>query len=202
MDVLTLLDRLDTYLSECSRLPLVGKIMVDEDEVFGLIDDLRAAIPQEIEQAKWLLKERDRILQEARKEADEIMKDAQGQIAILASESVITKEARIQAEELIDKAQEVAGEIHLGARRYADELMKTVEDLLDEMLNKVKEDRKELDMPASGATGSGQGPISAIGGDSEGVFEAGGDDDNWDGEYDDDDDQGQPRKRLWFRGRD
>ncbi len=80
MDVLALLDRLDTYVSECSRLPLVGKLLVDEDEVFGLIDDLRAAIPHEFEQAKWLLKERDRIVQEARREADEIIKDAQGQI--------------------------------------------------------------------------------------------------------------------------
>ncbi len=201
MDVLTLLERLDTYLSECSRLPLVGKIMVDEDEVFGLIDDLRAAIPQEIEQAKWLLKERDRILQEARKEADEIMKDAQGQIATLASESVITKEARIQAEELIDKAQEVAGEIHIGARRYADELMKTVEDLLDEMLSKVKEDRKELDVPPSGNTESGEGPVSVSGKDFEGVFESD-DGDDCDGEYDGDEDQNQPRKRFWFRGRD
>ena len=88
MDVLSMIDRLDTYLSECSRLPLVGKLVVDEDEVFDLIDEIRAAIPQELEQAKWLLKERDRILQEARKEADEIISDAKGQISILASESV------------------------------------------------------------------------------------------------------------------
>ena len=41
MDVLNLLERLDTYLQECSRLPLVGKIVVDEDEVFDLIDALQ-----------------------------------------------------------------------------------------------------------------------------------------------------------------
>ncbi|MBP8613499.1 MAG: ATPase [Firmicutes bacterium] len=144
MDVLSMIDKLDTYLSECSRLPLVGKLVVDEDEVFDMIDEIRAAIPQELEQAKWLLKERDRILQEARKEADEIINDAKGQISILASESIVAKEARRQAEELLDKTQEVATEIHMGAREYADELMEKVESLLLSMLEEIKTNRQEL----------------------------------------------------------
>lgn len=144
MDVLALLDKLDAYLSECSRLPLVGKLLVDEDEVFSIIDDLRAQLPQEMEQAKWLLKERERILQEARKESEEIVKDAQGQIASLASESTIAKEARVQAEELMARAKDVAREINLGAREYADELMKAVEDAVTETLDRVRQGRREL----------------------------------------------------------
>lgn len=144
MDVVALLDKLDAYLSECSRLPLVGKLLVDEDEVFAILDDLRAALPQELEQAKWLLKERERILQEARKESEDIIKDAQGQIASLASESIIAKEARAQADDLMEKAKAVAKEINLGARGYADDLMKRVEDALNDLLERVREDRREL----------------------------------------------------------
>lgn len=144
MDVLALLDKLDSYLSECGRLPLVGKLLVDEDEVFAILDDLRAALPQELEQAKWLLKERERILQEARKESEDIIKDAQGQIASLASESVIVKEARAQADELLDRAQAVAKEINMGAREYADDLMKRVEDSLADVLERVREGRRQL----------------------------------------------------------
>lgn len=144
MDVVALLDKLDAYLSECSRLPLVGKLLVDEDEVFAILDDLRAALPQELEQAKWLLKERERILQEARKESEDIIKDAQGQIASLASESIIAKEARAQADDLMEKAKAVAKEINLGARGYADDLMKRVEDVLNDLLERVREDRREL----------------------------------------------------------
>jgi len=144
VDVLALLDKLDAYLSECSRVPLMGKLLVDEEEVFAIIDDLRAQIPHELEQAKWLLKERERILQEARKEAEDILKDAQGQIATLASESVIAKEARVQAEELMTRAKEVAREINLGAREYADELMKAVEDSILDILERVREGRREL----------------------------------------------------------
>jgi len=161
VDVLALLDRLDNYLAECSRLPLVGKLMVDEEEIFTLIDDLRAAIPQELEQAKWLLKERERILQEARKEAEEIIKDAQGQIASLASESVITKEAKLQAEELIEKAKEVAREINLGSREYADEIMKKVESVLEEMLERVREGRKELGVEKAPDVKESTGQVAA-----------------------------------------
>lgn len=144
MDVLALLERLDSYLSECPRVPLTGKLLVDEEEVFTLIDDLRAALPQELEQARWILRERDRILQEARKESEEILRDAQGQIAALASESVIAKEARAQAEELMERARQVAREINLGAREYADEIMKKVEDMLVELLESVRQGRREL----------------------------------------------------------
>ncbi len=150
VDVMALLDKLDTYLSECSRLPLVGRLMVDEDEVFNLIDDLRAALPQEIEHAKWLLKERERILAEARREADEILRDAQGQIASLASESAIAKEARIQAEDLMQKSREVAREINVGAREYADDLMRRVEEALTEATERISQGRKELSAERDG----------------------------------------------------
>lgn len=159
MDVLALLDKLDGYLSECSRMPLVGKLLVDEDEVFSIIDDLRAALPQELEQAKWLLKERERILQEARKESEDIVKDAQGQIASLASESIIAKEARAQADELMDRARDVAQEINSGAREYADDVMAKVEECLGDLLDRVRGGRRELSLakePAVTETGSGQ----------------------------------------------
>ncbi len=135
MDVMALLEKLDAYLSECTRVPLVGRL---------IIDDLRAALPQEIEQAKWLLKERERIIGEARKEADDILRDAQGQIAALASESSIGKEAKAQAESLMERARDVARDINQGAREYADELMKRVEDVLSQALDGVKDGRREL----------------------------------------------------------
>ncbi len=159
MDVLTLLERLDTYLQECSHLPLVGKLLVDEDEVFDLIDALQAAIPQEFERANWVLREREQIIQEARKEAQEMIKDAQGQIASWASEHAIVKEARDQAEELVSQAQSVAGEIHFGAREYADSLMQDIENILVEILEKVRQNRAELevqqpDKPELGRSGA------------------------------------------------
>lgn len=195
MDVLTLLERLDTYLQECSRLPLVGKIIVDEDEVFDLIDALQAAIPEEIERANWVLKEREQILQEARKEAQEMIRDAQSQIAARASEHVIAKEARVQAEQLIAQAKAVAEEIHLGAREYADDLMKTVEDLLVELLERVRSNRKELGVSRPQAGQTPEAETEELGYE-DGAHLA----DEWD---DDGDDEPVPsRKFPWSQGKD
>lgn len=155
MDILTLLDKLDSYLSECPRVPLVGKLLVDEDEVFRLIDDIRAALPQEVEQARWLLKERERILADARKEAEEIIKDAQGQIATIASESVIVREARLQADDLLQRAREVARQITVGSRQYADEMMLKVERVLSEVLEAVREGRRQLETSSSSQSSAG-----------------------------------------------
>ncbi|HHY11948.1 MAG TPA: ATPase [Firmicutes bacterium] len=198
MDVLNLLDRLDTYLQECSRLPLVGKIIVDEDEVFDLIDTLQAAVPQEFERASWVLKEREQILQEARKEAQEMIRDAQGQIAARASEHVIAREARVQAEQLVSQAQSVAGEIHLGAREYADDLMKTVEELLSEMLERVRDNRRELGVREP------QGPDALQSGLDNQEYgedaEEPDDKDRWD-DNGDGNEAAYPRKPLWDTGR-
>jgi cell division septum initiation protein DivIVA len=189
VDVLALLDKLDAYLSECSRLPLVGKLLVDEDEVFSIIDDLRAQLPQELEQAKWLLKERDRILQEARKESEGIVRDAQGQIATLASESVITKEARAQAEELMARARDVAKEINLGAREYADELMKAVEDAITDVLERVRQGRRELSVEREAAATK---PVEEV--DTE-AAEDDEDDDSFFGGLDDDEEDSRGKRR-------
>lgn len=144
MDVMDILDKLDEYLSECARLPLVGKLVVDEDEVFNLIDDLRAALPKELEQARWVLKQREEILQDAQKQREDMIKDAQGQIAAIASESVIAREARAQADGLMGKAKEVALEINRGAREYADGVLERIERVLEELLETTRRDRQQL----------------------------------------------------------
>ena len=196
MDVLNLLERLDTYLQECSRLPLVGKIVVDEDEVFDLIDALQAAIPQEFERANWVLKEREQILQEARKEAQEIIRDAQSQIAARASEHLIAKEASLQAEQLIAQAKSVAEEINYGAREYADEMMKTVEDLLVELLERVRSDRNELGVREPQEKDDLEQETDNPGTEDEQFFA-----DEMDDSMDDDE-PARPRRFLWNQGRD
>lgn len=201
MDVLTLLDRLDTYLQECSHLPLVGKILVDEDEVFDLIDALQAAIPREFEHANWVIRAEEQIKAEARKEAQRMLEDAQGQIAIQASEHAIVKEARAQAEELVSQAQAVAGEILMGAREYADSLMQEVEDILAVMLEKVEQDRSELGVQQPGNPELGE-TEAVLGGleEEEDILQGVDDELTWDEAHD----SGavHTRRALWDRDRD
>jgi len=64
---------------------------VDKEEILEIIKEIRLKLPDDIKQAKWIKEERQRILLEAQKEANNIIKDAENKIASLIDEHEITK---------------------------------------------------------------------------------------------------------------
>lgn len=83
-------------ISEARRVPLVDKIMVDENDLLNIIDDLKEAIPREIKSANQVLEEQknivnkayadaDRIVQQAKDEAERIVSVAQAELMLRCS---------------------------------------------------------------------------------------------------------------------
>ncbi|MEM5767837.1 MAG: ATPase, partial [Bacillota bacterium] len=101
MKIEQLLDQLDTLLDEGMRVPFTNKVMLEEDVLERITDDLRHALPQEVTEAKKIVVDRQAILDEAQKEAQHIMDQAKGYVAKLTEESLITKQAQEQANELM-----------------------------------------------------------------------------------------------------
>ncbi|NPV71696.1 MAG: ATPase [Firmicutes bacterium] len=155
MDALALLDRLEALISESARVPLTNKVIINEDDVYALIDDLRATIPEEVKQAKWVVKERDRLLEEARKDAEGIVRDAQSQVAQMIDESSITAQAKTQADEVVAHARRLAQEIRQGANEYAATVLEKLESHLARTVDTVRASRAML----SGETAA---PHSAV----------------------------------------
>ncbi len=54
-----------------------NKVQVDKDEIFEIIDEIKMKLPNEIKQSKWVIEERNKILVDAQKEADEMLKEAE-----------------------------------------------------------------------------------------------------------------------------
>ena len=75
MDVLVLIDKLDDLVHSASTFPMTDKVMIERDEIYDLLDQMRATIPEEIKQARWIVKERQEMLQEAKEEADRILRE-------------------------------------------------------------------------------------------------------------------------------
>lgn len=148
MEIDHLLDRLDQLLEGAHHVPLTQKIWIDEEELQVVISELRQALPQEIRQARWIVRERERVLEDARAEAEGIVRDAKQYISRLADETTITKEANQKATEIIHKAQETARKIHQGAKQYVDDLLNGVEKGLQETHEAVISARKELNTPS------------------------------------------------------
>src|SRR5687768_17953118 len=127
MDVLVLIDKLDDTIHNAKPVPLTDQVRVDKEEVYDILDQMRATIPEEIKQARWIVKERQEMLAEAKRESERIIKEARDQQQRLVSQEEITKQAERAAEEIVEDANARAREIRLGAEDYADEILNTLE---------------------------------------------------------------------------
>src|ERR1700739_2147560 len=134
MDVLVLIDKLDDLVHNAKPVPLTDQVRGDKEEIYDILDQMRATIPEEIKQARWIVKERQEMLAEAKREAERIVKEARDRQERLISEEEITKQAERAAEEIIEDARGREREIRLGAEDYADEILNTLEVTLSKVI--------------------------------------------------------------------
>lgn len=144
MDVLKLIDEIEDILENSSSLPFSSKVMVDADELYEIIREIRIKLPDEIKQASWIKEERQRILAEAQKDADTLINEAEYRLEELIEEDEITKKAKERAEEIITKAQNNAKSIRLGALEYADNILLETQEDLKEIIDLLNKNRQEL----------------------------------------------------------
>lgn len=141
---ITILENLQEYVESCPDVPFTGKCMISKQEVLEMIKDIIYKLPDEFKQAKWVKDERQRILLEAQKEANNIVKEAENKIISMIDDHEITKKAYEQANEIIGNAQKTAREIRLGTKDYAENILLKVEDTLRQTIEVIHSNREEL----------------------------------------------------------
>ncbi|HLR21377.1 MAG TPA: ATPase [Tissierellaceae bacterium] len=144
MDVLKFIDEIETVVEEGSSVPFSNKVMIDSEEILDIIKEIRIRLPDDVKQAAWIKEEKQRILAEAQKDADNLLNDAEYKLEELIDQDGISKEAKTRADEIINKAQHNAKEIRLGALEYADSLLLETQEELKDMIQMLNENRKEL----------------------------------------------------------
>lgn len=144
MDVLKMIDELEEIVDGGSKIPMTGKVLLDSDTLLEYIDRIRTILPDELRQAKWVSKEKDRMLKEAQDEADRLLEEARIQVKRSASESEVVKQANAQAEGILNQAKSMAKEMKSGATSYADDILKQLEANLEKSLAITKKGRDEL----------------------------------------------------------
>src|SRR5215471_6928937 len=133
MDVLVFIDKLDDLVHNAKAVPLTDQVRIDRDEIYDILDQMRATIPDEIKQARWIVKERQEMLAEAREQA---IREA--------SQTEIVKLAERQAQEVIDDARRQARETKLEMEDWADSILSTLEVNLEKFLTAVRRGRERL----------------------------------------------------------
>ena len=91
MKVLELLEEIEEIVDTASGFPLTGKIMIDSQELLEIVREIRAELPDEIQQAQWIKNERERIIAEAKNEYEAVIADAKtgDVLASVAQERVV-----------------------------------------------------------------------------------------------------------------
>jgi cell division septum initiation protein DivIVA len=144
MDILVLIDKLDDLVHNAKPVPLTDQVRVDKEEIYDILDQMRATIPEEIKQARWIVKERQEMLAEAKREAERIVKDGNDEQQRLVGEQEVVKQAENHAEDIIEEARAREREIRLGAEDYADDILNTLEVNLEKFLAAVQRGRDRL----------------------------------------------------------
>lgn len=158
MEIFTLMETLEDILERSKNLPFSDKVLVDRNEMLDLIKEIRLKLPDELKQAKWIKEERERIMSEAHKDADDIVKEAEKRIISMIDEHEITKKAYEKKDEIVAEANEKYRIMDRETKAYADGILQNVqqrvkslqdtliqiEGSLTEAVQNLENDRKEL----------------------------------------------------------
>lgn len=144
MDIFDLLDQFEQMIEQAPRIPLTGKLVMGEDELIEFIEHLRQSLPDEIQQARWLTKERQRYLKEAEEEAKKIAEQGKAYASKLIDEHEISKQAQQKAQELLAQTQKTVREMRAGANEYAEGVLGRLEEYLTAALNSIHQGREAL----------------------------------------------------------
>jgi len=138
MDILYLIDELEARLTEGWRIPLTSKVVIDEEECFDIINEMRSRIPEEVRQAKKTERERERIIAQAHEEAERIVALAREQAKEELGEQEIVRGAETRAQIIIERAQQEAGKIKADADDYVISALSRLESQLGGLLTTVQ----------------------------------------------------------------
>src|SRR2546426_4862336 len=105
MDVLVLIDKLDDLVHNAKSIMMTDQVRVDKEKLYDILDQMRSTIPEEIKQARWIVKERQEMLADAEREAERMVKEARERQTQLVSGHELIRQAERATEDIIDDAR-------------------------------------------------------------------------------------------------
>jgi hypothetical protein len=159
MDIQHLVDRLEESLNQSTRIPLSAYLMVNEDKVYGIIDQMRVAIPEEVKRANRVEAEKDRILAQAQEEAERIRELARQEAAELVKRDAIMSAAQQRADNILERSRRDADVLRHDADVYVVEVLTKLEEDLLRSLAVVRNGMRKVQVEQEAATG--ERPLSS-----------------------------------------
>jgi F0F1-type ATP synthase membrane subunit b/b' len=112
--------------------------------MMGLLHAALDHLPDELRQARWLLREREEFLAERTREAEALMEEVRAQAERMVQRTEIVRQANSVAQRILDDANDEARTMRHEAEDFCDQKLAGMEIVLDRLTRTVKSGRAKL----------------------------------------------------------
>ena len=125
MGVRETLNKIENMVATAKTFPFTGHILINDNDLVHYVEELRNDLPKELDKAEVIMKERDQIIEDARREAEHIRTEAERQAAAMVENSEIVLKSKQRGTEILQETQQketamVQAEVQADRLRMAD----------------------------------------------------------------------------------
>ncbi|MHB1553366.1 MAG: ATP synthase subunit B family protein [Acidimicrobiales bacterium] len=153
-----LIRRAIDVVTGAKAMPLSASVLVSREELLGILHTALERLPDELRQARWLLREKEEFLAEREREAEALMADVRAQAEHMVSRSEVVRQANMVAQSILDDANDEARRLRHEAEDYCDQKLAGMEIVLERITRTVRAGREKLQATAP-APASHEGPL-------------------------------------------
>lgn len=141
-DVQYLIDMLYEMIDSAKGVIMApDKCMIVREDALDLLDELKGQLPLELKKAQDLIRARDEYVENAKKEADKIRRQADLDAKTIVGESEIIRVARDKATEILHRAEERSKSMINVTNEYTDDALRRAEEAVQAALDELHESR-------------------------------------------------------------
>jgi signal transduction histidine kinase len=143
-DAEQLLRRAVDIIATAPTMPLSSSPRIDRDEIIELLEEALHRLPQEMRQARWMIKERQEFVSKTRREADELLEAARVQAERMVQRTEVVRAAEQRARQINEAAETDARRLRHETEDFLDQRLGSFEVLLDRVVKTVHAGRTKL----------------------------------------------------------
>ena len=141
-DINRLIDMLYERIEDAKSPALKPNMsMVDRDEMLELLDELRSQLPVEIKRAQELLAAREKFVEDAKRDVDRMMRQAELEAKSKVSESEVMAAAKERSRQIIAHAEDRTRQMYQVCNEYTEDALARTEEAIQMALDEVKQSR-------------------------------------------------------------
>lgn len=132
-------------VQDARSMPLAAdKCILERDKVLDMLDEIIAQLPGELKQSRAIVESRNELISQARREAENILREAQEKAKQMITKEAIYQEAKKRSEDLVGQTQNKITQLRKAGNDYMDESLRQTEEAISKALAEVRETRMKF----------------------------------------------------------